>query len=398
MAKVTYYLGAGASYYACPILDKQAELMIKLASHELEIHFKNINPEKYPNGINFEFDKNKKNHLPQDNKTQILWDIGYFGKRAVEYNTIDTYAKKLFLNEEFDELRKLKMSVSIFFDLWENFSVSRYNHFSKHEYSLIENKYIPSNFPIFSKIDSRYKSLFSILLEKNTEIKINENFKFITWNYDLQLEETFNLFLNEHHEKNLNSINKYFKYKTNNTETNDVFHLNGYRGFTKTNDGREIILKEKVDIDDYWKSVEGFHEAIVRKNITFDNHIKYAWEHKLENNPFFNNIYNVLNETEILIVIGYSFPPFNRSIDQLLFSKLDSKKIKKIVYQDPNASKQLIENLFKNPKEFTKKIEILSDQKDLKQFYLPNEHFNSQETPENKIYTTDKKTINKIQY
>ena len=32
-------------------------------------------------------------------------------------------------------------------------------------------------------------------------IKLNDNFKFITWNYDLQLEETFNLFLNNNHEK-----------------------------------------------------------------------------------------------------------------------------------------------------------------------------------------------------
>jgi hypothetical protein len=359
MAKITYYLGAGASYYACPILEKQAELMIKLASFELEKHYQNISPGKYPFGIKFEFDKKKKIEIPQDNKTQILWDIGYFGKKAIDYNTIDTYAKKLFLNDEFDELRKLKMSVSVFFDLFENFK-DRYKSFE------------------YDNIDSRYKSLFSILLEKNEIIHLNNNFKFISWNYDLQLEESFNLFLSNNHNKDLNSINSYFKYKYNNSEINDVFHLNGYRGFTKTNDGREIVLKEKDDIDDYWKSIEGFHEAIVRKNITFDNHIKYAWEHKLENNPFFNNIYSVLNETEILIVIGYSFPPFNRSIDQLLFSKLDSKKIKKIVYQDPNASKQLIENLFEKPDIFKDKIEVLTDSKDLKQFYLPNEHFISQ--------------------
>ncbi len=36
MAKITYYLGAGASYHAYPILDKQAQMMIQLARMELQ--------------------------------------------------------------------------------------------------------------------------------------------------------------------------------------------------------------------------------------------------------------------------------------------------------------------------------------------------------------------------
>lgn len=360
MAKITYYLGAGASYYACPILERQAELMIELANFEIKEHTKKQNElgelkfEKY----NFTIDE--KNSMSDDNKLQILWHIGFYGIKASEYNTIDTYARKLFLNDEFEELNLLKLSVSVFFDLFENFK-DRYRNFK------------------FQNLDNRYKSLFSILLEKNNGIKLNENFKFISWNYDLQLEETFNLFLNDLYQKDLNSINKSFKFKTNNQVINDAFHLNGYRGFTNAKESKEIILKENNSFDEYWNSIEGFFIGTKRKVISFNNHIKYAWEHNLENNPFFENIYKVLNETEILIIIGYSFPAFNRKIDQLLFSKLNSKKLKKIVYQDPNASKQLIENLFRNPKEFSSKIETLSDSKDLKQFYLPNEHFISQD-------------------
>lgn len=357
MAKITYYLGAGASYYACPILEKQAEMMIHMSTIELQIS--GYSSDGYGGFTGINYNESEKSKLPSHGKILTLWHIGYFGKKAIEYNTIDTYARKLFLNEEYEELNSLKFCVSVFFDLFENFK-ERYKSFN------------------YEKIDRRYKSLFSILLEKRKSIKLNNNFKFITWNYDLQLEETFNLFLNNNHEKDLNSINKHIKYKYNNSDVNDVFHLNGYRGFYETDSGKENILNNDSEFEKYWESIENFYLGVSRKHITFKNHIKYAWEHDLNNNVFFDNIYKVLEETEILIIIGYSFPAFNRKIDQFLFSKLNNSKIKKIVYQDPNASKQLIENLFEKPDMFKDKIEVLTDAKDLKQFYLPNEHFISQ--------------------
>jgi hypothetical protein len=136
------------------------------------------------------------------------------------------------------------------------------------------------------------------------EIKLNNNFKFITWNYDLQLEESFNLFLSNNYQKDLNSINNYFKYKYNNLEINDIFHLNGYRGFYETDAENENILNDSFDFEKYWESIEPFYNEVKRKNLNFNNHIKYAWEHNLENNPFFENIYNVLkSEISTLLLI-----------------------------------------------------------------------------------------------
>ena len=62
----------------------------------------------------------------------------------------------------------------------------------------------------------------------------------------------------------------------------------------------------------------------------FDNYIKYSWEHS--NDDFSNKVHSVLSETEILVIIGYSFPAFNRRIDQNMFDSLVPDKIKKIVY------------------------------------------------------------------
>jgi hypothetical protein len=41
----------------------------------------------------------------------------------------------------------------------------------------------------------------------------------------------------------------------------------------------------------------------------------------------------ILSETEILVIIGYSFPSFNWSVDQEIFRNI--KKLEKVYYQAP---------------------------------------------------------------
>lgn len=397
MAKITYLLGAGASYNACPILDKQAEMMMKIAEFELDKIFREIDPVKYAYGVALTFTNEEYSKIASDNKSQILWHIGYFGKKALEYNTIDTYAKKLHLNRETDELKKLKMCVSVFFDLWENFHEERYSHFSNDVNLPLEKKTIPSIFPKYQRIDNRYKSLFSILLERNNnnEIKLNNDFKFISWNYDLQLEETFKLFIKNGKFIKNEELNDLFKFKEiqKNKIDNDVFHLNGHRGFYNVKSGD--TENRFTSFEEYWENNKILYNALTEGETNFDNYIKYSWEHS--NDDFSNKVHSVLSETEILVIIGYSFPAFNRRIDQNMFDSLVPDKVKKIVYQDPNATKELILNLFKNPNLFKNKIEVLNNEKSLTQFYLPNDFFITQENKET-IFETTEDELKKINY
>lgn len=371
MANITYYLGAGASYFACPILEKQAEMMIKLAMYELHKYaYKDIRKLK----LNF-IESEKPKDFIDDNKFEILWHIGYFGKKAQEYNTIDTYARKLYLNNELKELNLLKMSVSVFFDLWENFYQERYSSLTEPEEDLINFNQNHNKTFYYDKIDKRYKSLFSVLLEKNSNsIELNSNFKFISWNYDLQLEEAFKIFLSDKYDKSYESINRILKFKFNNTQ-NDIFHLNGYRGFYSYKTKSDIEIKESDDFEMYWHIIDSLYSETTTKNISFNNHIKYAWEHNIFD-EFLKNAGNVMKKTEVLVIVGYSFPAFNRQIDQFLFANLNPDTVRKIIYQDPNGTKEIIENLFETPRNFTRKIEVLNNQKDLNQFIIPTEFFN----------------------
>ena len=211
--------------------------------------------------------------------------------------------------------------------------------------------------------------------KKENNIELNANFNFISWNYDLQLEETFKLFLGDKYDKNFESINKILKFKSTN-EINNIFHLNGYRGFYSHKTNVDIEIKNSNDFEAYWQSIDFLYSDTNRGNINFNNHIKYAWEHKFED-KFLQNVAEVMKRTEVLIIIGYSFPAFNRQIDQYLFSYLHPNKVKKIIYQDPNGTSELIENLFSSPAYFESKIEILNNFKDLNQFYIPTEFFNT---------------------
>ena len=101
---ITYLFGAGASVKACPILKGLGEKMVALSQ-------KFLDPELALSIDLKQFSRNPRN--------QILFDIGYFGKKALQFGTIDTYAKKLYLsNDHENELKDLKLSVSLFFTIW----------------------------------------------------------------------------------------------------------------------------------------------------------------------------------------------------------------------------------------------------------------------------------------
>ncbi|MAO43319.1 MULTISPECIES: hypothetical protein [Leeuwenhoekiella] len=363
MTKITYLLGAGSSYNACPIWNLQAKAMVSLGQQELTKHYiENISKNNPPTDW---LSKEAQKYITTD-KQKILKEILHFGKKAQEFNTIDTYARKLFLQEKNKELELLKMSVSVFFDLWENYN-KQLNFYPRSNSSDKSDK-------SWDKIDQRYIALFSIFLEKKNEnLLLNDDINFITWNYDLQLESTYNLFANDSSDPDFNLIDAVFPFleKSNTNLNNKVFHLNGHRGFALSRSEKPMVLRNNETIENYWKLHEKLYSNLKTGTQTFNHHIKYGWEHNIES-EWFKQIGMILKQSDILIIIGYSFPLFNRKIDQFLFSHLHPNKIKEIVYQDPYSDEEKILNLFKYPDRYKNKIKLL---KEVDQFHIPHSHF-----------------------
>jgi hypothetical protein len=344
MKRITFLLGAGASYYSCPIWKEQGEKMIELA-------------QKYLAPSKCDFETRPSLDSEKDN---ILWDIGFFGYKAQKYGTIDTYARKLFLNQSFSELSRLKTAVSIFFTLWH--LTDDYN---------FKSRKIGDDYFTFEDIDRRYISLLAAITENknNKYISIKDNIRFVTWNYDLQLEFAFKAF--NHDDLSLEYISQNFRFrcKIGDNSPLQICHLNGYHGFYYT-DKKEydfLTVPKTTDINEILESIGYVSTSERRKQIQISNHINYAWESNslAERTRFEAN--RIFSETDILVIIGYSFPNFNKEIDKMLFDKLKGRETK-IYYQDPNASEIFINQLIN-----VNETEVVCDRVKKDYFYLPYE-------------------------
>lgn len=344
MKNITYFLGAGASYHSCPIQKEQANEMIHLAR-------------KYLPKEMTDFNKKPQNLTIQGN---ILWDIGYFGNKAIKYGSTDTYAKKLIFSGSSAELERMKLAISVFFTLWQ----------FTDDYELKDSKRYEDN-----EIDRRFIQLMASVLNKtnNHFPSLQDNIHFVTWNYDLQIESAYKAFCPE--TALWKDVVQKLKFQTssNMNEDNQICHLNGYHGFYSIHGDEKNILDLIIglkDIHAILREICYIEDSQNKGNIDITGHINYAWE---TDAPVALNAReqakNIFSQTDILIIIGYSFPNFNKDVDKQLFDQLKGRNTI-IFYQDPNASKEFLSQLVNlNIKETSLIIE--REKKDV--FILPYE-------------------------
>lgn len=340
---ITYLLGAGASYNSLPIWREQGESMIEVGNKLLGIL-------KHSNDLLMN-NKTKKLH---DNK--VLVDLSNrlikYGKSAIEFGSIDIYAKRLHLIGDTEQLNDLKYCLSVYFDLWENYF-----------YSLIDLR----NGKKLEKIDKRYLNLLSIILEKNGQKpKLNQQISFITWNYDLQLEMAYKSFLPSK-DVTLKYLNSCLKFINNNEKDNlDIVHLNGFRGiFKDKNDVYETVENSNSNnLEQYLLGLLDNYNQFRNSKPNYNDCIKYAWE---SDSKSLNKAKEIMGETDILVIVGYSFPSFNRKIDTELIREFESNSYTKIIYQDPLSNQDIINSIFENPQD------VQIEKNNTNQFYIPHE-------------------------
>lgn len=331
---VTYFTGAGASANALPVWSQQANAMLLGTSmlhkdHRLSANdIMNCAPNNNPFSIG--------------TRDYLLWDMAWFGYRAMEFGSIDTFAKKLFLNSNFQLLSRLKLAVSV------NFSLLEFTQDADTKYP--------------ARIDQRYISLFAKILasSKNGDVHIRPEYSFITWNYDLQLERAFSKFMPYENAKigNLARNNLALAPDLGNRATKkQVIHLNGHHG-AFFHDARDQYFIDrdwasKGTFDAFFQEMSFITESLNKRKISFDNSIKYAWEN--QNSADLKDACNLMENTETLVIIGYSFPDFNKSIDQQLFMRMPN--LKKIIVHDKNFNNRFLQDQF--GQEVLQKITLL---------------------------------------
>ena len=355
MSKIIYYIGAGASYgnknkrelldegtederllvhEGLPVVNEIAKSLVAFqeAVRNVDIiaskNYAFMDNRYYTNGTDVNY-----------TRSQLLEDIKELYKAANEHSTIDNYAKKLYLTKQVRQLKKLKNVLAAFF-IW---------------------------IQLESKTDQRYDTFLANILQMDN-LSLPLNISVISWNYDSQFELAYMNYSNY----NLPIYDKLGENSMpNNQDCGLIFKLNGSANFGDFNMVDYILNHREKDVHPLIQLIEYFgHLEADTKELGFDfhSHLSFAWESTVRQKEMITTINQITSDTDAVVVIGYSFPYFNREIDRAIFSKIPS--LKTIYIQDPNP--ESVEPSLRAVLDENTNVKI-EYQKDCTQFYLPRE-------------------------
>jgi len=323
---ITYFLGAGASAKALPTI-KDTALSTGIATRLNEVANQLIN---------LEYAEKYKKYV-----SELIENLRLISEKTIEFGTPDTYAKFLFLTEK-EKLIEFKNALSAYF-LIEQF--------------------------LNKKIDNRALVFLTTILERNI---FPENIKILSWNYDFQLQlaaETFR-------EERFTHTGSSSSYKPS---LIGYFPKPGYSGHITIKDISMVQLNGIAGSYRYSGMFRSFFER--KEERTLDHLLQllsdesfyegslltFAWEQDI---PDIKNelIKDIAINTDVLVIIGYSFPFFNRRIDKEIFDAMKDGKLKTIYYQDPFKSGEFLRNQF----ELGDNV-VIKDVKEIENYFVPLE-------------------------
>lgn len=331
--KVLFILGAGASQKAVPTVAKFPEALLNL-EHTV---FKNRIIAGERRDITY------KDLLP----APFFEDCKWLAENSQTHSTIDTFAKKLYLTKDFHSLKRLKATLSIFL--------------------LIQQ--------ISTETDIRYDVFFTTLAKLKPEgIKLPEDLHIATWNYDNQIMRSLLRLQSAANVEDifqLVQIMPWHKYEGFKVPAPTFHSVNGMAGFIdskggKTNDFYHLITANFTeDIAGQFRTIcDDVHE----KGYAPEFLINFAWEQSDLVRSTRESLLALLPQITTMVVIGYSFPTFNRNYDKSIFQS--SASLKKVYIQNTPEAIQGVENRLKSLSH--KKLQIIRIT-DTDQFYIPIE-------------------------
>lgn len=333
----TYLIGAEASYHSLPTIKDFNE---RLKTYKSIFDHRSFKTDIIP-GLNVNLRAQVKKYTDD-----LMWLIGEISDHA----SVDTFARKLFLTRKTEEYNFLKFLVGEFLTYEQ----------------------------LVKGLDKRYDAFFASVLKLSStnQVEFPSNIRFISWNYDKQiefsaaqfkpqsqnLEEEINLFPRRGNQDN--PINSFSVYKLNGTiggviekDNFSPWQFNPLEIGSKLNEDDIMHLRLKSLARHYqYQSLQ-----------TFNSSIHYSWENETVSNSIREKAIESTLNTDILIVIGYSFPTFNRKLDSMILNQMNNR-LQKIYIQDPNAEavKQKLESLLSSKKD----IITLTN---AEEFYIPFE-------------------------
>jgi len=328
--RITYYLGAGASANALPLVkifkDKRFEDFINKGmewfDRKNEFWQEKSNLFEYGEGV-----------YPQQSLTAAGDNFKRMAEAALEgirtHVSPDTFAKKLYLSKRTEEYEEFKFVLDLYFAFEEIYN---------------------------QKIDERWDTFYASFLDINehNDVQLPLGLNFISWNYDRQIELSLKRF-----------------YSGLDVEFNEL-KLNGAcNSFSNFNHDNIVTSTIPNDSDNFPRSFVDLNKSfLIKFPNRFYSSLKFAWDdEKIE---MINQANNMIHNSDIIVIIGYSFPFYNRKVDSMIFNIAQSKyKSKKIYFQ--SADDEIIEKFEKwiLPRSVNKKVNQI---RSYTNFHIPFEY------------------------
>lgn len=354
--EITYLFGAGASYYSMPLV------------------------ENFGNRFKV-FTDFLRNTVPNA-KNGFMAECEQFSQQVKNHLSFDTFFKKMFHLPENDDVQKFKVVLLIFF-LYEGLlDISNNEVFNNTEAN--KDKYGVKR----GNIDPRYEALVAgLLYPSKDKFSLITKVNFLTWNYDVNLITAIKNFKSSKvpfadffklYEESLNRF--VFDEKL------QLIHLNGrvfHPQYSKTEVSNEYSLMVELTalINEYYNKES--------KVWDFSKQISFSWETLDDTDLRFGKPVHIaeaidaVRRSDIIVIIGYSFPLYNRLIDSAILNQSNLNG-KTVFIQDPHAEelKSILANDFElvvAPNKYTtvgsKTSIIVNAIKNCNSFFVPSNIF-----------------------
>lgn len=328
MSKVTYLLGAGASAGQKDLSGQRISGVPTISEFAYEVDKCRIwLTQQFPEIANLFVD-------------DLLWlkDI------CTQYPTVDTYARQLSVTRQLGDFKRLKAVLTCFLTIIQ----LQYQH------------------------DIRYDGWIASVI--NADGSFPQNVNMLSWNYDAQFELAYKGYEIDLSLKSmwsvLNVMNKSFLFEPRDNDKFSIVKLNG-TAFFHNDDG--INAKTLNDIIVYQENLDSVIEQLkklkeISSSENYINELSYVWETRNFHEKFKEGLILKIKDTESLVVIGYSFPYVNRSMDKLIFQSMKNLRTVYIQDTEPEKIMELVAARLSN-REGIKIIPITNTN----QFYIPVE-------------------------
>lgn len=307
---ITYLLGAGASANALPTYNGIFERLYIF--DKVFSNFSGYKPNSFIDSWNFKLDF--KYYGTPDNYARFLSRSELNEK---EYNDFKSYITLFLMFEQFPfTIVGNKISEEIL-EIYYNDMISYMHNGNSSNLGFTIKDYESYYNSLHSAYDPRYLSFFNTIFEEDVNFSLPENVNIISWNYDQQIEFSISKLNMSDKIINISGLNK-----LNGTASfnNELINFKEFENPEKI----EKIFKEIFD-----------HQKGNDINSNYKSDISFAWEGK--NKDRIEDAKKVFRKSDALVIIGYSFPNFNRFIDRQIFSAINLFKTK-IYVQDIQAN------------------------------------------------------------